>query len=216
MICSRVLLPPTSKPEDWWIERATPGPCSISTARGKPRALALSPRPMNCPRPDLWLDDVCAPGNPRRKRAEVVRTRTPVSQAHSYSWLGSFGNRGNGRYREELRKGLAASGRYLAAYHLDASRTLRHRSMGNMAMGPCSLTSLGSRLSPAARTIAFLITRCFRRVCTSHLIRSNSGKFARWYAAETSAPRSQWDQRGRSIAWSWRRILRERRKARLG
>lgn len=105
------------------------------------------------------LDDVCAPGYRGRKRGEVVRTRTTVSQAHSYSWLGSFGNRGNGRYREELRKGLAAIGRYLAAYHLDASRTLRHRSMGNMAMGPCSLTSLGSRLSPAARTIAFLITR---------------------------------------------------------
>src|SRR2546421_3368518 len=70
------------------------------------------------------LDDVCAPGYRGRKRGEVVRTRTTVSQAHSYSWLGSFGNRGNGGYREELRKGLAAIGRYLAAYHLDASRTL--------------------------------------------------------------------------------------------
>lgn len=59
-----------------------------------------------------------------RKRGEVVRRRTTVSQAHSYHWLGSFGNRGNGRYREELRKGLAAIGRYLTAYHLDASRTL--------------------------------------------------------------------------------------------
>src|SRR5918911_87963 len=48
---------------------------------------------------------------------EAVRTRTAVSQAHSYQWLGSFGNRGNGRYREELRKGLAAIGRYLATYH---------------------------------------------------------------------------------------------------
>jgi hypothetical protein len=43
------------------------------------------------------LDDVCAPGNPRRKRGDVVRTRTTVSQAHRYQWLGSFGNRGNGR-----------------------------------------------------------------------------------------------------------------------
>ena len=66
------------------------------------------------------LDDVCAPGYRGRKRGEVVRTRTTVSQAHSYQWLGSFGNRGNGRYREELRKGLAAIGRYLAAYQLDA------------------------------------------------------------------------------------------------
>ncbi len=38
--------------------------------------------------------------------------------------IGSFGNRGNGRYREELRKGLAAIGRYLEAYQLDPSRTL--------------------------------------------------------------------------------------------
>ena len=69
------------------------------------------------------LDDVCAPGYRGRKRGEVVRTRTTVSQAHSYQWLGNFGNRGNGRYREELRKGLAAIGRYLTAYQLEASRT---------------------------------------------------------------------------------------------
>src|SRR6266705_2984194 len=43
------------------------------------------------------LDDVCAPGYRGRKRGEVVRTRTTISQAHSYQWLGSFGNRGNGR-----------------------------------------------------------------------------------------------------------------------
>jgi hypothetical protein len=70
------------------------------------------------------LDEVCAPGYRGRKRGETVRTRTTVSQAHSYQWLGSFGNRGNGRYREELRKGLAAIGRYLAAYQLDPARTL--------------------------------------------------------------------------------------------
>jgi hypothetical protein len=70
------------------------------------------------------LDDVCAPGYTGRKRGETVRTRTTVSQAHSYHWLGSFGNRGNGRYREELRKGLAAIGRYLATYQLSPERTL--------------------------------------------------------------------------------------------
>ncbi len=43
------------------------------------------------------LDDVCAPGYRGRKRGEVVRIRTTVSQAHSYQWLGSFGNRGNRR-----------------------------------------------------------------------------------------------------------------------
>ncbi len=68
------------------------------------------------------LDDMCAPGYRGRKRGEVVRTRTTVSQAHSYQWLGSFGNQGNGRYREELRKGLAAIGKYLAAYQLPQER----------------------------------------------------------------------------------------------
>jgi hypothetical protein len=54
------------------------------------------------------LDDVCAPGYTGRKRGQVVHTRTVISQAHSFQWLGSFGNRGNGRYRTELRQGEAA------------------------------------------------------------------------------------------------------------
>ncbi len=70
------------------------------------------------------MEELCAPGYTGRKRGEVVRTRTTVSQAHSYQWLGSFGNRGNGRYREELRKGLAAIRRYLAASQLSQERTL--------------------------------------------------------------------------------------------
>lgn len=70
------------------------------------------------------LDEVCAPGYRGRKRGEVVRTRTTVSQAHSYQWFGSFGNRGNGRYREELRKGLAAIGRYLAIHQFSHERAL--------------------------------------------------------------------------------------------
>jgi hypothetical protein len=53
-----------------------------------------------------------------------VRTRTVVSQAHSCQWLGSFGNRGNGRYREELRQGLSAIGRYQGAHHLPKERVL--------------------------------------------------------------------------------------------
>jgi hypothetical protein len=32
------------------------------------------------------LDEVCAPGYTGRKRGEVVRTRTAVSQAHTYQW----------------------------------------------------------------------------------------------------------------------------------
>src|SRR2546430_13529715 len=72
------------------------------------------------------LDDVCAPGYRGRKRGQVVRTRTVVSQAHNFQWLGSFGNRGNGLYREELRKALAAITRYLTASQLPQARTLLH------------------------------------------------------------------------------------------
>jgi hypothetical protein len=70
------------------------------------------------------LDKVCAAGYTGRKRGEVVRTRTVVSQAHSYQWLGSFGNRGNGLYRKELRQVLSAIGRYLAAHQLPQERAL--------------------------------------------------------------------------------------------
>jgi hypothetical protein len=70
------------------------------------------------------LDEVCAPGYTGRKRGQVVRTRTVISQAHSFQWLGSFGNRGNGLYRTELRKALSAIGQYLKAYQLPQAHTL--------------------------------------------------------------------------------------------
>ena len=54
------------------------------------------------------LDEVCAPGYRGRKRGKSYVPGHVISQAHSYQWLGSFGNKGNGRYREELRKGLSA------------------------------------------------------------------------------------------------------------
>jgi hypothetical protein len=85
------------------------------------RALPLTE---DLPPPFRRLDEVCAPGYTGRKRGETVRTRTVVSQAHSYHWLGSFGNRGNGRYRTELRQALTAITRYLTAHHLPQERTL--------------------------------------------------------------------------------------------
>src|SRR5947209_16534953 len=79
----------------------------IDGTRQAARQRAL-PKTEELPPPFRRLDEVCAPGYTGRKRGQVVRTRTVISQAHSYQWLGSFGNRGNGRYREELRRGLAA------------------------------------------------------------------------------------------------------------
>lgn len=95
----------------------------IDGTREAARQRAL-PQGDDLPSASRRLDEVCAPGYRGRKRGETVRTRTTVSQAHSYQWLGSFGNRGNGRYREELRKGLAAIGRYLATHQLSPARTL--------------------------------------------------------------------------------------------
>jgi hypothetical protein len=63
-----------------------------------------------------------------------VRTRTVISQAHSFQWLGSFGNQGNGFYREELRQGLTAVGRYLAAHQFPRKRCLL-RLDGQYGMG---------------------------------------------------------------------------------
>src|SRR5216684_1725970 len=95
----------------------------IDGTRETARQRAL-PKTEELPAPQRRLNKVCAPGYTGRKRGEVVRTRTVVSQAHSYHWLGNFGNRGNGRYREELRRGLVAIRGYLEAHHLSPSCAL--------------------------------------------------------------------------------------------
>src|SRR2546429_6727493 len=69
----------------------------IDGTRQAARQRAL-PQTEELPAPQRRLNQVCAPGYTGRKRGEVIRTRTVVSQAHSYHWLGSFGNSGNGRY----------------------------------------------------------------------------------------------------------------------
>jgi hypothetical protein len=97
--------------------------CDLDGTREAARQRAL-PKTEDLPRPFRRLDDVCAAGYTGRKRGEIVRTRTVVSQAHSSQWLGSFGNRGNGRYRTELRQGLAAIRRYLTAHQIPQERVL--------------------------------------------------------------------------------------------
>jgi hypothetical protein len=54
-----------------------------------------------------------------------VRTRTTVLQMHTHQWLASFGNPGNGRYREELRRAIAAIQSYVQARGFPAERALR-------------------------------------------------------------------------------------------
>ena len=95
----------------------------IDGTREAARQRAL-PKTEEFPASQRRLNTLCAPGYTGRKRGEVVRTRTVVSQAHRYHWLGSFGNRGNGRYREELRRALSAIKRYLAAHQISPDRAL--------------------------------------------------------------------------------------------
>lgn len=95
----------------------------IDGTREASRQRAL-PQGKHLPEPQRRLQHICAPGYPGRKRGEVIRTRTVVSQAHSYQWLGSFGNPGNGRYREELRRAVEAIQQYLEAHHVPQERAL--------------------------------------------------------------------------------------------
>src|SRR5215472_1534400 len=61
---------------------------AIDGTREAARQRAL-PQGEDLPPASGRLNEICAPGYRGRKRGEVVRTRTTVSQAHSYQWLGS-------------------------------------------------------------------------------------------------------------------------------
>ena len=115
----------------------------LDGTREAARVSCLAPDRRPAPSPIDRLNEVCAPGYTGRKRGQVVRTRTVISQAHTFQWLGTFGNRGNGRYRAELRQALVAIGRYLAAYQFPKERALL-RLDGQYGTGPCSPISLAS------------------------------------------------------------------------
>jgi hypothetical protein len=85
------------------------------------RALPQTP---DRPAPQRRLRPLCAPGYTGRKRGEVVRTRTAVLQMHTHQWVASFGNPGNGRYREELRRAKSTIQTYVKAHSFPAERTL--------------------------------------------------------------------------------------------
>src|SRR5713226_2617363 len=95
----------------------------IDGTREAARQRAL-PKTPELPAPQRRLGEVCAPGYTGRKRGEVVRTRTTIAQAHTSQWLGSFANPGNGRYREELRRAVAAIQLYSKAHDLPEERVL--------------------------------------------------------------------------------------------
>jgi hypothetical protein len=125
-LLSRPLLPDSTKSHSGGLVDRAGGEWTVFDLDGTREAARQRALPQtdDLPPPFRRLDEVCAPGYKGRKRGQVVRTRTVISQAHSYQWLGSFGNRGNGQYRVELRQGLVAIGRYLTAYQLPRARAL--------------------------------------------------------------------------------------------
>lgn len=95
----------------------------VDGTREAARQRAL-PQTSNRPAPQRRLRPLCAPGYTGRKRGEVVRTRTTVLQMHTHQWVASFGNPGNGQYREELRRAKTAIQTYIKAHGFPAERTL--------------------------------------------------------------------------------------------
>jgi hypothetical protein len=87
----------------------------IDGTREAARQRAL-PQTADRPAPSRRLRPLCAPGYTGRKRGEVVRTRTTVLHAHTHQWLGTYGNPGNGQYRVELRRAVAAVQTYAKAH----------------------------------------------------------------------------------------------------
>jgi hypothetical protein len=85
------------------------------------RALPQTP---DRPAPQRRLRPLCAPGYTGRKRGEVVGSRTTVLQMHTHQWVASFGNPGNGQYREELRRAKAVIQAYIKAHSFPTERTL--------------------------------------------------------------------------------------------
>src|SRR5437588_1664664 len=93
----------------------------VDGTRQAARQRAL-PSLSSLPAPHRRFDRVCAPGYLGRKRGEVVRTRTTILQAHTHQWVGTFGNPGNGQYRQELKQARAV----IATYARTLSFPLSH------------------------------------------------------------------------------------------
>jgi hypothetical protein len=95
----------------------------VDGTREAARQRAL-PKTADRPGPQRRLRPLCAPGYTGRKRGEIVRTRTTILQAHTHQFLGTFGNPGNGEYRADLRRAVAAIRDYLKALHHPEERAL--------------------------------------------------------------------------------------------
>jgi hypothetical protein len=83
------------------------------------------PKTADRPAPQRRLRPLCA-AFLHRAQAWGGRTHPhhDLGRAHTHQWLGSFGNSGNGHYREELRRAVSAVGSYLCEHQFPQERAL--------------------------------------------------------------------------------------------
>jgi hypothetical protein len=131
------------------------------------------------------------------------------------SRLGSFGNPGNGRYREELRKVLSAIGQYLMAHQLSQPHTL-FRLDGQYGTGAVLTAVAGFAFVTRGKEYRVL-DHPLGRGTPAPSARSvpTTRRQARWSAAETSAHRSRWDPMACAAVWWWPPIPPRKRSVRL-
>ena len=93
------------------IEQETPAWSLALMGRGPPARQRARRQAEELPTSQRRLHKVCAAFlHGAQARGGRPYAHRYLSLAHSYQWLGSFGNRGNGLYREELRRRLSAIG----------------------------------------------------------------------------------------------------------
>jgi len=85
----------------------------MSMRRVKPPGNGRCPAVLICQLPNADLIESVPLARHRRKRGEVVRTRTTVLQMHTRQWVGTYAGKGNGDYRGELASALRAITAYL-------------------------------------------------------------------------------------------------------
>jgi hypothetical protein len=76
------------------------------------------------PEPHRRFAQVAASGYTGHTRAEVVRTRTTLLQAHTHQWLGTFGGPGNGDLGGGLKRACLVAATYATRHQFQASQIL--------------------------------------------------------------------------------------------
>jgi len=146
----------------------------------------------------------------------VGRSCAPAPLSHKRipeSRLGSFANPGNGLYRDELRRAVAAIGRYSKAH--DAARGASRAAVGWAIWHGSRPCRVGGPLlcdALAVTTPCSIAQRC-RAACTCRPISSSAARKVSWYAPSTIARMCRWGQRDNGAAWWWRLIRPPLRRA---